>query len=511
MSIPKLNIAFSNNNLTKDIQNIDGVAAMIGTGMQTANQGNVLIIHNLKEAIQLGITPTNEPYAYKEIAEFYKELGGNQTLYVLLVAPTVTMAQMLDSTSLSYANKLIDFGAGSISKLGVFRQPPFGYAAGAAFFDVDVAAALTASKTFVTAQNLKSKYFRVLIQGRIATESSTSVIKPNTYSNGFAGVVCGDTASGTGAAVGLTLGRSIKYAAHIKLGKVANGSLNTDAIYIGTKKLGDSNGLTIAAIDEVRATATITFTNIGVDGDAMFVNAMFASGWQFVGDVTKTSAETTVTLLATKLKTIINSRNNGYTATSAAGVVTITAPVAVGDAINTVGLYLNAYSTYTGGATSMVYTNTSFTGGVTAVPAKLFSSDVFHDAGFISFVTYPNKAGFYFGIDNMATDDDFRILAHGAVIDATAKVVTAVYLEELENEVDTNEDGTIKEIDAKHLENSIETQVKTTMGDRISGFEALVDRTVNIINTSKTKVKMRVLPKGYNTYIEVTIGLTAGN
>lgn len=326
-----------------------------------------------------GVTAENNTDMYKAVKEFYQELGGNQTLYIMLVANTVKMSTMLDSTNTTLANKLVEFAEGKISNLAVYRVPDGGYSAGSDFFDSDVEPAVLASKSFVQALNGKLKFLRVLIEGKIADETSTTIFSPNTASNGFAGVVLGDTKTGTGAAVGVALGRRMKYATHIKLGKVANGPLVASAIYIGTKKLKDVTNL-----------------------------------------------------------------------------------------------------------------------------------DTLHGKGVISFVIYPQKAGFYFGIDNMASDDDYRILVHGGVVDAAAKIAANVYIDELEGEVDTNPDGTITDLDAKHLEDRVEQQAKVTLGDRISDIEALVDRTVNIINTSTTKIKIRVRPKGYNTFIDVDLGLTAG-
>jgi len=88
-------------------------------------------------------------------------------------------------------------------------------------------------------------------------------------------------------------------------------------------------------------------------------------------------------------------------------------------------------------------------------------------------------------------------------------VVAAVYIDELEGEVETNADGTITEAAAAYLEEKIKQQISTTIGDRISGFDAVVDRTINIVETSKTSIKMSVLPVGYNSYIDVELGLVA--
>jgi hypothetical protein len=375
---PSVSITISKNNLLRNIPAIDGIAAFIGTGSTVGNLDKIFKVNSLEDAVDQGITLAAEPAAYKVLREFYQELGGNQEVILMLVANTVTMTAMLLHTDPTMAEKVITAGEGRISHLGVFRNPPVGYDPGEDFFDADVATAVAAAQSFVEAQNAKLRFLRVLIEGRIAVEASTTIYAPNTASAGGVGVVLGDTVSGKGAAIGLALGRRMKYAAHIKLGKVANGPITATAIYIGTKTLANVTNL-----------------------------------------------------------------------------------------------------------------------------------DTLHGKGVISFVTYPGKAGFYFGIDNMATNDDFRILVHGSVIDAAAKVAASVYIDELESEVDAEADGSIKELNAKYLEDRMRQQALVTLGERISDIDILVDRSVNIVTTSKTKIKIRVLPKGYNTWIEVDLGLTA--
>lgn len=376
---PKVTVAFSNGNLLKNIPEIDGKIGFIGTGKQSGNLNKVFFINSLVDAVDQGITPDDEPAAYKVIKEFYQELGGNQEICVLLVDEDITMTDMVDSNEPAMISKLITEAGGKLSLIGIFRKPPVGYDPGSDFLDLDVENTLSASRSLIDAQNVGLKFMRLLIEGRIADEDSTTIFEPNTATNGGAGVVLGDTVSGSGAAVGLAMGRAAKYASHIKIGKVSNGALTASEIYIGTRKLENVTNL-----------------------------------------------------------------------------------------------------------------------------------DALHGKGYISFVTYPGKAGYFFGIDNMASDDDYRILVHGRVVDAAARVAASVYIDELESEVDTNPDGTIKELDAKALEDKIVQQANVTLGDRISGIEALVDRTLNIINTNRVKIKIRVRPKGYLTFIDVDLGLTAG-
>jgi hypothetical protein len=134
-----------------------------------------------------------------------------------------------------------------------------------------------------------------------------------------------------------------------------------------------------------------------------------------------------------------------------------------------------------------------------------------HGYGVISFMQHPNKAGFYFGIDRMASTDDFRILAYGRVIDKAAVITAAVYIEELESEVDVNANGQISELDLEHLKGQLEQNVKANMGEQISkdGVSIIIDPKQNIISTGVLKLKLKITPKGYTSEIDIDLGLNA--
>ena len=53
--------------------------------------------------------------------------------------------------------------------------------------------------------------------------------------------------------------------------------------------------------------------------------------------------------------------------------------------------------------------------------------ETLHDAGFLTFQVRPGSAGYYFGVDNMCSVDDFRILAHGRVIDKAQRIAAQAY------------------------------------------------------------------------------------
>ncbi|RTL47259.1 MAG: hypothetical protein EKK39_14925 [Sphingobacteriales bacterium] len=238
MSFPKVVVNFGNGNLLPDVNAVDGIMGIVGTVATVSLQNVPLMVYNLADAEQKGITAIAEPVLHRHISEFYAEINGNQLLYVMGVPDSVTMAQMLDKKNATGAKQLLKFSANTIRVLGVYRTPPAGYNAGTDFLDADVIAAVNASKTFCTDQNSNNANFlRVLVEGRvvIANQNTPPSVTPTSLSNGYAGIVLGGSANDGSASVGCVLGRASAYAAHIKLGKVANGPLQINQAFIGDK------------------------------------------------------------------------------------------------------------------------------------------------------------------------------------------------------------------------------------------------------------------------------------
>lgn len=372
---PTVSTNFTNNNLLKQVAVIDGEAAFIGNAHTIGNAGKIYVVNSLADAETQGLTSVLEPEAHRQLSEFYTELKGKQEVFIMLLGAAVTMAQMMDSTSLTNGNLLIQQGAGKIAYLGVFKS----YAvAGADFMDTDLAPTLTAAKTFVEFWNGKGYYFRVLVGGYVSDETSNTIFAPNTASNDYAGVVLFSTANDKTASVGLALGRKVKYPSHIKLGKVANGPLSVPTLYIGTKTID-----------------------------------------------------------------------------------------------------------------------------------KVANLDSLAGLGYIVPTLYPNKSGVYIGVDYMANNDDYSILAYGAVIDAAARVAQSYYTDWLESETDVDGSGKLLDEDAAHLEDNIKAQINFSLGDRISGVDATIDRGQTIVPGNTLTVGIAIRPKGYFTFINVNLGLTA--
>ena len=129
--------------------------------------------------------------------------------------------------------------------------------------------------------------------------------------------------------------------------------------------------------------------------------------------------------------------------------------------------------------------------------------------GFITFQTYPHKAGYFISDDPMATNglDDYRSLANCRVIDKAAIIAYQTYLEEVNDDVDLDSSGSIAPINLKHLEAVISNNIMLGMGDSISGEpRTFIDPAQNLAAGSKLKVKLRLIPKGYLKQIDVELG-----
>lgn len=135
--------------------------------------------------------------------------------------------------------------------------------------------------------------------------------------------------------------------------------------------------------------------------------------------------------------------------------------------------------------------------------------DIFAEAGFCVVHQREGAAGFYFGRDNMAGADDFRILVHGSLIDKAQRIATAANTPFLETSVRINANGTINDSDAKYLEEVTKQAILAQMSGQISDVDVIVPTDQNLIETSNLRETVKILPLGYLTWITIEMGLTS--
>lgn len=138
------------------------------------------------------------------------------------------------------------------------------------------------------------------------------------------------------------LGRALPGSDHISAmlfytGTLPSGFSSSDRIKkIFSIEEAEDLGILNDYSDETKATASYTVTGVGSDGDTIELKVVEPKGTVSLGKYTKTSADSTVTLLAAAIVAKINAGTltHGYTASNLAGVITITARPGLGVFLN---------------------------------------------------------------------------------------------------------------------------------------------------------------------------------
>lgn len=134
--------------------------------------------------------------------------------------------------------------------------------------------------------------------------------------------------------------------------------------------------------------------------------------------------------------------------------------------------------------------------------------DNFSDAGYIIMHHREGSAGYYFGVDKMAANDDFRILVHGRLIDKAQRIATTTMQPFIETAVRISPNGNINETDATYIEQVVIAQINASMGNQISGIDVIIPIEQDLINTSTLDMQVKIQPLGYLTWIVINLGLT---
>lgn len=152
-------------------------------------------------------------------------------------------------------------------------------------------------------------------------------------------------------------------------------------------------------------------------------------------------------------------------------------------------------------------------------PVENYDTEALYDKGYITFVTHPGRAGYFFVDDPMAcaTDDDYSYLSRRRTINEAYRLAYEANLDYLLDEVPVNADGTINAAYAKAIEQAVESKIIASIGSDLQnvdgdyGVQCFVDLKQNIVQTSKLNEVIRIRPWGYNRWIEVMVGYEIQN
>lgn len=249
--LPNVKIDFANGAIGASEPMDDGVTGLVCTAVavtQTVNgkTENVFalntpyLITKLDELVSKGITSDSSDSnatLYKAVKEFYDEAPDGSKLWIMGVADTVTLADIVDKTK-DNAKKLLVAANGTIRTLAVKIKDKSAYTPTVTTgIDGTVRTAITNAQALAEwATETLFAPVMVLLEGRHYTgNAETLVSNPvNTGNNNRVGVVIGDTvADSKGAAVGLLAGRIASIPVQRSVARVRTGSIVATTMYIG--------------------------------------------------------------------------------------------------------------------------------------------------------------------------------------------------------------------------------------------------------------------------------------
>ncbi|MBK5213634.1 MAG: hypothetical protein JJE55_08250 [Flavobacteriaceae bacterium] len=152
-------------------------------------------------------------------------------------------------------------------------------------------------------------------------------------------------------------------------------------------------------------------------------------------------------------------------------------------------------------------------------PVEAVDVESIHDKGYITFRTHVRRAGYYISDDPLATglDDDYHYITRRRTIDKAYRIAHNVASREILNDFDVTNAGTVSPIYARSVEAALEQEIynqMTQQGELSAdstnkddlGVKAKFNTTINVAQTSRLELSLKVRPKGYARWIEITLG-----
>lgn len=138
-----------------------------------------------------------------------------------------------------------------------------------------------------------------------------------------------------------------------------------------------------------------------------------------------------------------------------------------------------------------------------------------HEKGYIVPRKHVGRTGYFYSDDPMACvlTDDYAHIANRRVADKAYRIAYDTMLNELLDEIDLNENGTMQHAVIKSwqqtLENAINRQM-TANGELSAtdgeGCQVYINEKQNVVSTSKIVLTLKVRPHGYARNIDVNLG-----
>lgn len=238
--LPRVKIDFENGALGSVAPSADGVAGLVCTASTVVGGlqlNTTYTLRSIDDLQNLGVNPKSDDanaFLYKTIKEFFGEGGAGAELWLMCLPNTYGQSQVLDTDN-NYAKKLLLDANGRIRVLGVAVRPTTESNVSNALSEDSYTAIGKAQALARYMTEVKFAPLVVLIEGRAFNGKPAELKDLGEMNNNRVGVLIGDSATDSkGAAIGLLLGRVAKVPVQRHIGRVSDGAVAADTLYVGT-------------------------------------------------------------------------------------------------------------------------------------------------------------------------------------------------------------------------------------------------------------------------------------
>ncbi len=237
--LPRIKINFENGAIGSVAPSADGVVGLVCTASTVVSGlqlNTTYTLRSIDELQNLGVTPKSDDanaFLYKTVKEFFDEAGAGSELWLMCLPNTYGQSQVLDAEN-NYAKKLLFDANGRIRVLGVAVRPATESNITNALSEDSYTAIGKAQALAQYMTDIKFAPLVILIEGRAFNGKPAELKDLNEMSNNRVGVLIGDTeANSKGAAIGLLLGRVARVPVQRHIGRVSDGAIMADTLYVG--------------------------------------------------------------------------------------------------------------------------------------------------------------------------------------------------------------------------------------------------------------------------------------
>ena len=237
--LPRVKIQFENGSLGSVSPSEDGVSGLVAYATAVSSTfalGTPYLLTKLADLEALGIDSASlgaNSALYKTVKEFYSEAPEGTKLWVMGVASSVSITHLTDKTK-NHISPLLEAARGGIRIL-MLKVASAGSPTMSGAIDGEVLTAVSNLQELAEdwTDNHYAPFFSI-VEALSYSGVAASLPDLTERDDNRVAVVLGDTVSGSaGAAVGLVGGRLASIPVHSSLGRVRNGAISADTMYIG--------------------------------------------------------------------------------------------------------------------------------------------------------------------------------------------------------------------------------------------------------------------------------------